>query len=120
MTNRILLVEDDAATRTLLASTLTDMGYSVISTAGGDEALRFLYAEESCDLVLSDVMMPGMSGIELAQRTRDARPGLPLVFMTGLPNAIDIALDHGVLPLPKPFTRGDLASILDDALSQAS
>src|SRR5262245_20150864 len=101
-----------------MAAMLLDMGYGVTSAAGADEALHFLYTEESCDLVLSDVMMPGMSGIELAHRVHDARPGLPLVLITGIPHAIDVAVATGSLAVPKPVTRTRLADILEDALTQ--
>ena len=117
MTNRILVVEDDPTSRVLLASMLADMGYGVVSAASGDEGLRYIYSEESCDLVLSDIVMGGMSGIEFAQRTRDARPGLPFVFVTGVPGAIDGALNVGAVALPKPITRDSLCAILNDALA---
>jgi CheY-like chemotaxis protein len=57
---------------------LIDMGHGVTSAASGDEALQYLYTEEQCDLVITDIAMPVMSGIELADRTNDARPGRPL------------------------------------------
>ena len=81
----VLLVEDDPTSRRLMAMLLSDMGYAVTSAASGDEAMRYIYSEESCDLVLTDVVMPGMSGLEFANRTRDARPGLPLLLVTGNP-----------------------------------
>ena len=116
MTNRILLVEDDPASRHLLSSMLVEMGYGVTSVADGDEAIRYLYSEESCDLVLSDLVMPAMSGVELARLTRDARPGLPFVFVTGKPGAIDAALAFGSVALPKPITRERLAQVLSATL----
>lgn len=116
VTNRILLVEDDAASRRLLAAMLHEMGNAVTSAASGDEALRYLYAEEGCDVVISDILMPNMSGIELARRMRDARPGLPVIFVTGEPSGIDIALDNGALALPKPVVRSTLSEVLDEAL----
>ena len=76
MTDRILLVEDDPVSRRLMATMLTDFGYVVTSAASGDEALQYLYTEETCDLVLSDIEMPGMSFVELARRAGDAQPGL--------------------------------------------
>lgn len=100
-----------------MASLLHDMGYGVTSAASGDEGLQYLYSEEACDLVLADVVMPGMSGIEFARRTEEVRPGLPLVFVTGVPAAIDLALKAGAIALPKPVTRGGLARVLQDALA---
>ena len=114
--NRILVVEDDPTSRMLLAQMLVDMGNTVTSAANADEALQFLYTDESCDLVLSDVVMPGMSGIELARRTHDARPGVPFILITGIPRALDEAVEAGDLVIPKPVTRARLATVIQDAL----
>src|SRR5262245_47494269 len=120
MTNRVLLVEDDPGSRWLLASMLADMGYGVTSVANGEEALRYLYSEEACDLILSDIVMPYMSGVQLAKQTHDARPGVPVVFVTGVPGAVDEALLVGAIPLTKPISRARLAQILDAALGKDS
>ena len=116
MTHRILLVEDDASSRALLSQMLADLGYAVTSTATGDEAMQYLYAEEHCDLAMTDVVMPGMSGMEFGRRVHDARPGLPLIYITGQPTAMNDALTAGYLVLPKPITRMTLAGVIDDAL----
>ena len=116
----VLLVEDDSASRQLMATLLSDMGYAVTSVASGDEAMRYIYSEESCDIVLTDVVMPGMSGLEFAERTREARPGVPLVLVTGNPDGMQAALDAGVLPLPKPISRERLTGILEQALGPHS
>jgi len=115
-THSILVVEDDPTSRRLLASLLVEMGYDVTSAAGGEEALRYLYSEQTCDAVISDMIMPGMSGIELAARARDARPGLPVVFVTGKPDALELSIRVGSLALCKPVTRERLDGILQDAL----
>ncbi len=116
MTHRILLVEDDANSRALLSTMLANLGYAVTTTATGDEAMQYLYQEEHCDLAIADVVMPGMSGMEFGRRVHDARPGLPLIYMTGRPEALNDALEAGLLVLPKPITRDYLASVIDDAL----
>jgi CheY-like chemotaxis protein len=112
----VLLVEDDATARQMLVAILSDMGYAVTSAANGDEALSYIYSEEVCDVVLTDIVMPGMSGLEFAQRTREARPGLPLVLVTGQPDAEQMAVEAGAIALPKPITRERLARILGDVL----
>jgi CheY-like chemotaxis protein len=112
----ILLVEDDPTSRHFMASLLADMGYNVTSAASGDEALQFLYSEETCDLLFADIILPGMSGIELARRTRAARPGLPTILVTGRPEGWKAAMDEGALALSKPVTRERLADVLADAL----
>jgi two-component system cell cycle response regulator CpdR len=114
--SQILVVEDDPTSRVLLARMLIEMGHDVTSAATADEALRYLYTDEPYDLVLTDIVMPGMSGIELAQRTNDARPGLPLILVTGIPGALDRALNADTIVLPKPITRNRLARIIDEAL----
>lgn len=121
MTTRasVLVVEGDRRARELMAALLVDMGYDVISTANGDEALRYLYTEESCDLILSDVVMPGIDGVELARRCETARPGLPVVLISGNPEGIASALRAHPLSLAKPFTRGRLSEVLETALGTA-
>lgn len=114
----ILLVEDDPTSRNLMAALLSDMGFNVTSAASGDEALQFLYSEESCDVVFTDIVLPGMSGIELARRTREARPGVATVLVTGRTEGWKAALDAGALALAKPVSRERLADVLADALER--
>lgn len=114
----ILLVEDDPTSRYLLAAMLSEMGYGVTSAASGDEALQFIYSEESCDVLFADIVLPGMSGIELARRTHEARPGLPTVLVTGRTEGWQEAIDAGALALPKPVSRERLADVLADALQK--
>ncbi len=113
----VLVVEDDADSRMLLTALLTRMGYSVTSTGGGDEGLRFLYSETACDAVVADVMMPGMSGVEFARITREIRPGIPVALVTGRSDGIDYAIDAGAIPLLKPFTPEQLEALWADAAS---
>ena len=114
----VLVVEDDPDSRMLLSALLTEMGYSVTSAAGGDEGLRFLYSETACDAVVTDVIMPGMSGVEFAQRIREARPGIPIAMVTGRSDGIDCAVEAGAIPLLKPFTPEHLEILLADAANQ--
>ena len=95
---------------------LSVMGYDVASAAGGEEALRQLYSEQTCDVVISDIVMPGMSGLELASLARQARPGLPIVFVSGKPEGLDLATTTGTRVLPKPVTRERLDLVLEEAL----
>ena len=114
----ILLVEDDPTSRYLMAALLSDMGYAVTSAASGDEALQFLYSEEACDVMFADIVLPGMSGIELARLTRDARPGVATVLVTGRTEGWKAALDAGAFALQKPVTRERLADVIADALQR--
>jgi PAS domain S-box-containing protein len=116
---RILVVEDRQVVRDLAHDVLVDAGFEVETAAGGDEALAISAASAPFDLLLSDVVMPGMSGPELAERLRAAQPGLPVVFMSGYTD--DVLADE-VLALPrtcflrKPFGGRDLVAAARNAL----
>jgi CheY-like chemotaxis protein len=114
----VLVVEDDADSRISLSHLLMGMGYTVSSAASGDEALRYIYSEEACDAVIADVVMPAMSGIEFAQRARVARPGLPVLLLTGKPDGLESAIAAGAVALLKPITSERLSQVLGDAFSQ--
>lgn len=79
---RILLAEDDPAMRTYLARALQNAGYDVVAVDRGTEALPYLETEEF-DLLLSDIVMPEMDGIELAQRCAEVSPMTKVMFITG-------------------------------------
>jgi len=79
---RILLAEDEAAMRTYLARALENAGYEVVAVDRGTEALPHLEAGHF-DLLLSDIVMPEMDGIELAQRCADISPATKVMFITG-------------------------------------
>lgn len=79
---RILLAEDDEAMRTYLSRALENAGYDVVSVDCGTSALPYL-RDQSFDLLLSDIVMPEMDGIELAQRCAQISPGTKVIFITG-------------------------------------
>ncbi|KPH60456.1 MULTISPECIES: cell cycle two-component system response regulator CpdR [Novosphingobium] len=79
---RILLAEDDQAMRTYLARALENAGYDVLAVDRGTEALPHL-ENEHFDLLLSDIVMPEMDGIELAQRCAEVSPMTKVMFITG-------------------------------------
>ena len=79
---RILLAEDDQAMRTYLARALEKAGYDVVAVDRGTAALPHL-EEGGFDLLLSDIVMPEMDGIELAQRCAEIAPGTKVMFITG-------------------------------------
>jgi PAS domain S-box-containing protein len=117
----ILLVEDEAALRGLCECALSDLGYRVSTAASGEEALALVEDERlEPDLVVTDVVMPGMSGAEMAERLRADRPGLRVIYMSGYPD--DAIAQHGVLGqntpfMQKPFTVRSLALKLREALA---
>ncbi|GFE76463.1 MULTISPECIES: cell cycle two-component system response regulator CpdR [Novosphingobium] len=79
---RILLAEDDQAMRTYLARALENAGYDVLAVDRGTEALPYLESQHF-DLLLSDIVMPEMDGIELAQRCAEVSPMTKVMFITG-------------------------------------
>jgi CheY-like chemotaxis protein len=117
----ILVAEDDAAVAGLIRDVLQGEGYEVLEARNGAEALRLTENEaRQVDLLLTDVVMPVMSGPELASRVRKDRPDLPVLFMSGYTDD-DIA-EHGfrleeVELLRKPFTPTQLVARLRASLN---
>jgi len=119
-TETVLLVEDDPRVRASTAATLLELGYTVIEAAGGEEALRKLGENAAIALMLTDIVMPGMNGRQLAEQARKHSRSLKVVFMTGFTrNAVvhNGVLDHDVHFIAKPFTLEQLAAKLRDALA---
>lgn len=111
-TETILLVEDDTAAREYIEETLTEFGYKVISAHHSDEALElFEKFNVQFDLLLTDIILPYMSGKELADILTKRRPELPVLFISGYTaNAIvhNGVVDKGVFLLQKPFSPSKL------------
>jgi len=118
----VLVVEDQPAVRQMVVSVLGELGYGLIHAGGSEKALRL--AEEhqgEIHLLLTDVVMPRMSGRDLADRLSLARPGIKVLFMSGY--AEDDVLRYGVSDgraelLPKPFTAEELARRVRQVLDQ--
>ena len=101
-TETILLAEDNAGLRKLAMRVLEPAGYTVLGAATAEEALRLLERHEgSVHLLLSDVVMPGMSGRQLAEHLAQTRPGLKVLYMSGYTS--DTIVRHGVLEAQVPF-----------------
>jgi PAS domain S-box-containing protein len=118
----VMVVEDEEPVRTAAARILADHGYEVLTAGSGEEALSRLEQGARPDLILTDVVMEGMSGSELAEQVREAHPHLPVIYMTGYTE--DVRLRHGVRRgeatlLEKPFTRSLLLRTLHDELAAA-
>jgi CheY-like chemotaxis protein len=114
----ILLVEDDAAVRELVRDELLKLGYRVFEAKNGLEAcLVGTQQMGTLQLLLTDVVMPGMSGTELAQHLRVIKPDLKLLFMSGYTDDVGIgAGDSASAYLQKPFTPESLAKVVRDLL----
>ncbi|SDG31359.1 MULTISPECIES: response regulator [Rhodanobacteraceae] len=118
----ILVSEDNDDVRAYVVEVLRDIGYRVLEAHDGESAIRLLERPDvAVDLLLSDVVMPGMSGWELAQRARRIKSGLKVLFMSGYPRNLaaneDTVRDAGILA--KPFTRSDLAHAVGLAVDGA-
>ncbi len=107
----VLLVEDEPTVRSVAERALTRHGYTVITADSGEDALEVLAKGEKVDLLISDVVMPGMDGPTMVREARESRPELKILFMSGyaeeqLRKSIDI---ENVNFLPKPFSVIELA-----------
>jgi len=119
----VLLVEDDRTVRDQIARALSELGYEVIEARNGVDALTVLESYAApVDLVLSDIVMPEMSGTELAGRLREWYPRLRVLFMSGYSaNAIAAnGLTDGEQLLEKPFELAELARRVRDVLDHAA
>jgi CheY-like chemotaxis protein len=111
----ILVAEDDAGVRDYVVETLNELGYQVLSAADGASALGILDNNPQVDLLLTDIVMPGMNGRMLAQEALKRFPRLKVLYMTGYSrNAIvhQGRLDPGVALIQKPFSQDALAQRL--------
>ncbi|MET0981377.1 MAG: PAS domain S-box protein [Telluria sp.] len=120
----VLLVEDDAAVRSVVMRTLRRLGYEVSATDDPRNALSLIGEGVRCDLLLTDILMPGsMNGVELGRRVQLVRPGLPIVYMTGYADRLMEEVGHS-LPsghlLHKPFRRAELARTIRACLGRSA
>jgi two-component system, cell cycle sensor histidine kinase and response regulator CckA len=119
----ILLAEDEDAVRTVAKLILERQGYTVLAAADGEEAIE-LFAEhkESIAMLVTDIMMPGLGGMAVAESVVKEKPGIPVLFISGYPDdaAIDKDFSSGdVSFLPKPFTPKELSGAVAEALEGA-
>jgi CheY-like chemotaxis protein/two-component sensor histidine kinase len=103
-----LLVDDEALVRMSTADMLTDLGFEVVEADTGEDALRLLRSSTSPDLLVTDHLMPGMTGVELAKEVLAIKPDLPVLVVSGYAEVDGIAPE---LPrLTKPFRNAELAA----------
>ncbi len=115
----VLLVEDEPMVRTVAERALTRHGYKVVTADNGEDALEILGRGEPIELLISDVVMPGMDGPTMVREARKSWPDLKILFMSGyaeeqLRKSIDI---ENVNFLPKPFSVTDLAAAARRAIA---
>lgn len=113
---RALLVDDEDMVRMATADMLMEIGYHVREAGSAEEALRMIDGGETLDLLVTDHLMPGMTGADLARAFQNKRPGKPALIVSGFAEAEGIAPD---LPrLTKPFRQAELARVLESIMKQ--
>jgi two-component system, cell cycle sensor histidine kinase and response regulator CckA len=118
----VLLVEDEQAVQDVTALLLETLGYRVLKASNSEEALAFAEASgEKIDLLMADVVMPGLSGRDLAEILQSCDPNLKVLFQSGYND--DAVLRHGIVHaevafLPKPFTFDTLARKVREVLDR--
>jgi two-component system, cell cycle sensor histidine kinase and response regulator CckA len=123
-TTHILLVEDDMSVRSVFAKGLRAKGFHVTDVGAGEAALGLLRDEATAvDLLITDVVMPGMNGRELSERAAQLRPNLRVLFVSGY--ADDEILRRGLLygeldVLAKPFSLDELSEKITQLLNTTS
>lgn len=116
-TGRVLLVDDDASVREVVAAGLRDAGYQVIEAESAAAALAVIDRGDDVDILVTDLVMPGMRGSDLLAEARRRRPSLPVVLVTGFPGEMDRRIEEqGCSLLRKPFRSAELAAILAASL----
>jgi len=120
-TQTVLLVEDEPSLRKLTRKSLVDMGYLVLEAGNAEEAIKVTAASGGAiDVLLTDVIMPGMSGGELAKKLSAEFPAMRILFMSGYTDgAIEVRgnLKAGLVVLRKPFTRDALLRAIENAIA---
>jgi DNA-binding NtrC family response regulator len=115
---RILIVDDEGGIRSLLSAVFTLAGFEVRTAASGAEAIE-ICSRERFDVVLTDVVMPGMNGHDLVQRIVREYPGTRTVLMSGFNEGCDACpLTRQCRLLPKPFRPSEAVSLVEELLAQ--
>jgi two-component system cell cycle response regulator CpdR len=117
---RILLADDDAAARDLVQRALASDGHKVVATHDGAEALEQLQASGPFDLLISDVQMPGVDGIELIEKAVAMAPKMRVILMSGFAGELDRAKhlrSKIAREISKPFTLEQVRAVVKVALA---
>ncbi len=115
----ILVVDDEPEIRKLVTAMLTQRGYRVLTADTGENAIRVMSGHPEIDLLLADVVSPGMSGPMIADEVAAIKPGIRVLFMSGYDNTQVVqryVVEKGYSLLSKPFTREELEQRVRDAL----
>jgi two-component system, cell cycle sensor histidine kinase and response regulator CckA len=118
----VLVVEDEPALISIYERALRHRGYEVLTATNGQEALEVAGAGRRIDLLLSDIVMPGISGRELVWRIRKTRPDLRIILASGYANedgALQMMEDQGVVFVAKPVDLGEMMDIVEGEIGPA-
>lgn len=114
----ILVVDDEPEIRNFIRSILETAGHAVLDAGSGDQALRLLEEHDpKPDLLLTDIVMPGMTGIALAAQAHQRFPGIHVLFMSGYAQDFEAELSGSVC-VAKPFKSAELVSAIQSALGR--
>jgi len=126
MQRRVLVADDDDAMRSTVAFTLDDEGFETIEAASGVEVLRLLETDDCCrtgqtpfDLIIMDIRMPGLSGLDTVRKLRALRCSTPVILMTAFP-ALETEEAAEALHVPllaKPFALSELTALTQRTLA---
>ena len=119
---KTLVVEDQTEVRSQIADALNEIGHTVLEAGDGTAGLRVLESGEPLDLLITDVGLPGLSGIRLAEAARVWRPNLPILLITGYvgKSLETLRLAPNMEVLRKPFTLDELAARVQALLKGAA
>ena len=117
---KILIAEDDADVRLFLQEELTEAGFTVTGVGDGADAV-VVAVEESFDLYLLDMLMPGLDGIQTIRVLKKVTPDVPIIGLTGYVGLgyMAQASAYGVICLPKPVVMADLITEINEAIQSA-
>ena len=113
----ILVVEDTALVLSTVRMILERANFTVLAAASADEAMRLAGCAKTIDLLLSDVMMPDMSGPDLALKLKELRPEMRVILMSGYPGGGMLVLNYGWHFMKKPFVAVQLVAKINDVLN---
>ncbi|MGH9603369.1 MAG: ATP-binding response regulator [Terriglobales bacterium] len=116
----VLVVEDDAGVRCSMCEALSAGGHRVLEAQSAEQALLLAAGSEKLDLLLSDLILPGMSGRQLAERLRNRRPEMQALLVSGYPDRASLEQEEGPRFLLKPFTHRQLLDFVEQELERAN
>ena len=122
MKKSILLVDDDSSQREVIGKFLQKRGFLVLHASNAEKALECM-KEKSIDLLISDVQMPGISGLELMKRTRELKGGIPILLITAygdIRDAVSAVKDGALSYLEKPIDLEEILQYIDESLGSSS